>query len=133
MKRMDDQILGFVAFPLVNIALWIFSQRVDSQLPARASALPWVINGIVIALALLFRPDFGVGYVAFVGIAVIVVTMLSVVFVAACFVSILSAAVIGPLAIGLFVLLMAGGLFGLAVVVGYLIKIWQSSYKNNSH
>jgi hypothetical protein len=127
MKRMDDQIIGFLAFPLVNVPLWIISQRIDS------SALPWIVNGIVLALAFLFRPQFGVGYIAFIGIAITVVTVLSVVFVAACFVSILSAAVIGPLAIALFVFLMSGGLYGLAVIVGYLIKIWQSSYKNNSH
>ena len=127
MRRMDDQIIGFLAFPLVNVPLWIISQRVDS------SALPWLVNGIVLALAFLFRPQFGVGYIAFIGIAITVVTVLSVLFVAACFVSILSAAVIGPLAIALVVFLMSGGLYGLAVIVGYLIKIWQSSYKNNSH
>jgi len=127
MRRMDDQIIGFLAFPLVNVPLWIISQRIDS------SALPWIVNGIVLALAFLFRPQFGVGYIAFIGIAITVVTVLSVLFVAACFVSILSAAVIGPLAIALFVFLMSGGLYGLAVIVGYLIKIWQSSYKNNSH
>jgi len=127
LKRMDDQIIGFLAFPLVNVPLWIISQRIDS------SALPWIVNGIVLALAFLFRPQFGVGYIAFIGIAITVVTVLSVLFVAACFVSILSAALIGPLAIALFVFLMSGGLYGLAVIVGYLIKIWQSSYKNNSH
>ena len=127
MKHIDDQIIGFLAFPLVNVPLWIISQRMESW------ALPWILNGIVLALAFLFRPQFGVGYIAFIGIAITVVTVLSIVFVAACFVSILSAAVIGPLAIVLFVFLMSGGLFGLAVVVGYLIKIWQSSYKNNSH
>jgi len=127
MRRMDDQIIGFLAFPLVNVPLWIISQRIDS------SALPWIVNGIVLALAFLFRPQFGVGYIAFIGIAITVVTVLSVLFVAACFVSILSAALIGPLAIALFVFLMSGGLYGLAVIVGYLIKIWQSSYKNNSH
>jgi len=126
-KRMDDQIIGFLAFPLLNILLWILSQRIDS------SALPWIVNGIVLALAFLFRPQFGVGYIAFIGIAIIVVTVLSIVFVAACFVSILSATVIGPLAIGLFIFLMSAGLYGLAIIVGYLIKIWQSSSKNNSH
>ena len=127
MRRMDDQIIGFLAFPLVNVPLWIISQRMESW------ALPWIVNGIVLALAFLFRPQFGVGYIAFIGIAITVVTVLSVLFVAACFVSILSAALIGPLAIALFVFLMSGGLYGLAVIVGYLIKIWQSSYKNNSH
>ncbi|HLF74925.1 MAG TPA: hypothetical protein VI524_11295 [Anaerolineales bacterium] len=132
-ERMADQIMGFWAFPLVNVPLWFVLQRIDSQLPTLVSALPWVVNGIVLVLAFLFRPQFGVGYVAFIGIALTVVTGLSIVFVAACFVSLLSVAVIGPLAIVLFVLLMAAGLFGLAVIASYLIKIWQSSLKNNSH
>ena len=127
MKHIDDQIMGFLAFPLVNVPLWIISQRMESW------ALPWILNGIVLALAFLFRPQFGVGYIAFIGIAIMVVTVLSIVFVAACFVSILSAAVIGPLAIVLFVFLMSAGLYGLAIIVGYLIKIWQSSSKNNPH
>ena len=127
MKHIDDQIMGFLAFPLVNVPLWIISQRMESW------ALPWIVNGIVLALAFLFRPQFGVGYIAFIGIAIMVVTVLSIVFVAACFVSILSAAVIGPLAIVLFVFLMSAGLYGLAIIVGYLIKIWQSSSKNNPH
>ena len=120
MKRMDDQIIGFLAFPLVNVPLWIISQRIDS------SALPWIVNGIVLALAFLFRPQFGVGYIAFIGIAITVVTVLSVLFVAACFVSILSAAVIGDLAIGLFVVLMAAGLLGLVVLAIYVFQSWWS-------
>ena len=127
MKHIDDQIMGFLAFPLVNVPLWIISQRMESW------ALPWIVNGIVLALAFLFRPQFGVGYIAFIGIAIIVLTVLSVVFVAACFVSVLAGLVIGPLAIVLFIVLMAAGLFGLGVIVSYLIKIWQSSSKNNPH
>ena len=52
MKRMDDQIMGFVAFPLVNIPLWIIlgiSQRIDSlerlcRGLSMASCLPWLFS-----------------------------------------------------------------------------------------
>jgi len=129
-ERMAYQIIGFWTFPLVNvplgIILWMISQRIDSQLPTLVLALPWLVNGIVLALAFLLRPEFGVGYIAFIGVAVTVVTALSVLFVAACFVSILSAAVIGPLAIGLFVVLMLGGLYGLAVFAIHVFRSWRS-------
>ncbi|HLA08462.1 MAG TPA: hypothetical protein VJ022_13520, partial [Anaerolineales bacterium] len=122
-ERKADQIKGFLAFPLVNvplgIILWMilqmidwmrYSQRIDSQeltwvsdLPwlvirELVSTLPWLVNGIVLVLAFLFRPEFGVGYVAFIAIAITASTALSVLFVAACFVTFLSAIVIGDLA-----------------------------------
>jgi hypothetical protein len=136
-ERMTYQIIGFLAFPLVNvplgIILWMISQRIDSQLLTLVLALPWLVNGIVLVLAFLLRPEFGVGYIAFIGVTITVVTALSVLFVAACFVSILSAAVIGDLAIWLFVLLMVGGVCGLAALAIYLLMIWQSSRENTSH
>lgn len=128
MKRKEAQIMGFWAFPLVNIPLgiilWSISQKIDSPLPTLVLALPWLVNGIVLALAFLLRPDFAVGYIAFIGAAVAVVTALSVVFVAACFVSILSAAVIGDLAIGLFVVLMVIGVSVLAALAIYVFQSW---------
>ena len=127
MKRKEAQIIGFLAFPVMNIplgiVLWTIKQRIDSPLPTVVLALPWLVNGIVLALAFLLRPDFAVGYIAFIGTAVAVVTTLSVVFVAACFVSILSAAVIGDLAIGLFVVLMV---VGVSVLVAFAIYVFQS-------
>ena len=48
-ERMTDQIIGFLAFPLVNvplgIILWMISQMIDSQLQMLVSALPWLVNG----------------------------------------------------------------------------------------
>lgn len=137
-ERMAYQVIGFLAFPLVNatlgIILWSISQKIDSELPTLVSVLPWLVNGIVLVLAFLLRPEFGVGYITFIGVAVTVVILLSVLFVAACFVSILSAAVIGEqLAIGLFVVLMVGGLSGLGALAIYVFQSWWSSHKNTSH
>ena len=73
-ERMTDQILGFLAFPLVNVPLWIIvwviSQMINSPLIFLISVLPWLVNGIVIVLAFLLRPQFGVGYMAFIAVAV---------------------------------------------------------------
>ena len=147
-ERKADQIKGFWSFPIVNVPLWIISQMIYSQLPTQAAttdvssfaqvralvtALPWLVNGIVLGLAFLFRPQFGVGYLTFIAIAITMVTALSVIFVAACFVSILSAAVIGQLAVGLFAVLMLGGLYYLGLFARSLFRSWQSSHENTSH
>ena len=125
-ERMVDQIIGFWAFPLVNVVVWIISQRIDSL------ALPWLVNIIVLILAYLFRPEFGIGYITFIAVALIVVTASSALFVAACFVSILSAAVLGDLAVLLFAILMLVGLSGLARFAIDVFRNWWSSYKDNS-
>ena len=130
-QRSIDQIMGFFAFPLLNvplgIILWnISKQQIDSHLPTLASALPWVVNLIVLSVAFLLRPQFAIGYIAFIGFAVSVVTALGVLFVAACFVSTLSVPLIGNLAIGLFVILMAAGLCGLAILAIYVFWNWWS-------
>ncbi len=147
-ERKADQLKGFLAFPIVNVPLWIILQFIFSQMSTHRAttdlssfalvrdlilALPWLINGSVLALAFVFRPQFGVGYVAFIAIAVTVSMALSVLFVAACFVSILSAIVIGPLALGVFAILMLGGLYGLGLAVVTLVRSWQSSDENTSH
>ena len=129
-ERMTDQILGLLAFPLVNvplgIILWMISQRIDShsQLPTLVLALPWLVNGIVIVLAFLLRPEFAIGYIAFIGAAVAVATAVSVVFVAACFVIIPLAPVLGDLTGWVFVFLMAAGLLALGVVAYHVIRSW---------
>lgn len=136
-ERMTDQIIGFLAFPLLNVPLaiivWMISQRIDSQLLMLVSALPWLVNGIVLVLAALLRPELAMGYVAFIAIAITASTALSVLFVAACFVTFVTAAVLGDLANWLFVLLMLVGLYGLAVFAIRVFWDWWSSHENTSH
>ena len=136
-ERMTYQVIGFLAFPLLNVPLWIIlsiiSQMASSLwLTILLSAVPWLVNGIVIVLALLFHPEFGVGYVVFIGAAVAVATALGVVFVAACFVTFLSAVVIGDLAKWVFIVLMAAGVLGIVVLAIYVFTVWLLSYRNNS-
>ena len=147
-ERKADQLIGFWAFPLVNVPLWLISQMLYSQLPTGVpaadlssvaqirtlvSALPWLVNGLVLVLAFLFRPQLVVGYVAFVAIAFIAVIMLGSLFVVACFVSFVSAVVIGPLAIILFFVLMLAGAYSVALVGHSLFREWQSSDADASH
>ncbi len=101
-ERRADQIKGFLAFPIVNVLLWITLQLLDSLSPTQVSttnkslfvlvrclifALPWLVNGAILALAFVFRSQFAIGYIAFIGIALAVVVGLSILFVAACFVA----------------------------------------------
>jgi hypothetical protein len=138
-EQMTDQIIGFLAFPLVNVPLWIIllviPVRSDSTwLAILAGALPWLVNGIVLILALLLRPWLAVGYLAFVGAALAVVTALSIMFVAACFVTfvtILSFPDSGDQAGLVFIVLMAVGLVvlgGIAIaIVVYVFQKWRSA------
>ena len=138
-EQMTDQILGFLAFPLVNVPLgiifWVIQIWIDS--PSRAflvGALPWLVNGVLLILALRLRPWIAVGYLAFIGAALTVVTALSIMFVAACFVtyiSILSFPGIGDQAGLVFIVLMAVGLVvlgGIAIaILIYVFQKWRSS------
>ena len=138
-ERVLDQILGFLVFPLVNVSLgitlWIISQMISSLWWFElSSVLPWLVNGIIIVLALLWRPEFAIGYITFFGVAVAAIIFLSVLFVAACFVTIFSAPSIGDQqATGLFVVLILGGLVGLGALATYGFLYWVRSSKNDSH
>jgi len=95
--------------------------------------VPWLVNGIILVLAAVLRPEFAFGYISFIGTAVAVVIALSFVVVAACFVTIPLAPNIGDQwAIGLFVVLILGGLAGLGALAIYVFLSWLSLYKNNS-
>lgn len=136
-ERMIDQVLGFLAFPLVNvllgIILWMMMSGVDSLSLPLVSVLPWLVNGAIIVLAFLLRPEFAIGYISFMGAAVAVVIALSVVVVAACFVIIPLAAVIGDqtgwVLLSVFGFLVGVGLVGLCIVAYLISKRWWSSSK----
>ena len=100
-ERRADQIKGFLACPIANVLLWVIWPVIYSQaltqvaatdrssfppVQALSVALPWLVNGSVLALAFIFRPQFGIGYVAFIAVAITAVTALSFLFVVACFV-----------------------------------------------
>ena len=168
-ERKTDQFMGFWAFPIVNVPLWLIYQMLYSRLPAEVAAtgaaslgqvrilvtaLPWLVNGIVLVLAFVFRPQLGVGYVTSAAIALIVVIALGALFLAACFLSLGTTAAVSwaitqvnglvgrptaanewgaspellmSLAIALFIALMLGGMYGLARLGRRLVRRWQSS------
>lgn len=99
-ERRQDQAIGFWVFPVVNYVLWAnttwlwerareaFSGSPDRDLADLVIALlPWAINGLILALALIFRPQMAVGYIAFIGAAVGGGFILRILVVGACFVS----------------------------------------------
>ena len=138
-EQMTDQIIGFLAFPLVNVPLgiifWVIPQWSDSQwLAVLVGALPWLVNGIVLILFLLLRPWVAVGYLAFIAAASILVTVLGVMFVVACFVTfvtILAFPDIGDQAGLVFIVLIAAWLVvlgGIAIyLVVYVFQKWRLS------
>jgi hypothetical protein len=137
-ERKIDQIIGFLAFPVVNVPLgiiiWTIThiQRIDPLLQLLVSAVPWLVNGIILVLGALLRPELAVGYTSFIGAMVAVAIALSVVVVAACFVIIPLAPLIGDLANWIFIALIVAGLFGLVLLAIELFISWWSSSKNTS-
>lgn len=70
-ERRADQIVGFIAFPIVNFTLWYVIDRLLVSAIAPRSivlSLPWIVNGAVLGMAFLFRPQVGVGYIAWPGL-----------------------------------------------------------------
>jgi hypothetical protein len=101
-ERRIDQLIGFVARPLINAALAIaaFSLQaligtVASRVPYFESVplysmicilqLPWIVNGVVIIMAFFFRPYVGIGYPAFISVIVCAETVLGILLQYACF------------------------------------------------
>ena len=70
-ERRTDQIVGFIAFPIVNFTLWyVIDRLLVSAIAPRSIVLllPWIVNGAVLGMAFLFRPQMGVGYIAWPGL-----------------------------------------------------------------
>lgn len=114
-ERKIDQLIGFGAFPIVNLAVWFISVSWAEQTPESLypSLLPWVVNAAVLVVTFIFRPQLGVGYLAFIAVASGVVMALGILFLAACLVPMLALGwipLIGP------ILGLAG--FGLAFIWG---------------
>ena len=103
-ERKLDQLIGFAAFPILNLILWavlgalgFIVQPAYGPLPGNdlvsitILALPWIMNGMVLALAFAFRPQIGIRYLAFIVIGTGASIALSFLLVAACFTSLIVA------------------------------------------
>lgn len=72
-QKVDERI-GFILFPIVNLVAWVAAGLMRGQisrfdLTAGAAnmrtlvvVLPWLVNGLVLAWALIFRWHIGTGY-----------------------------------------------------------------------
>lgn len=107
-ERKDERQFGFFACLGVNAAILVARQLLanattGSPSPALSNteifllALPWIINVGILALALTFRPQFAIGYLAFFAALIISISVLGVTFLAACFGSIIVMFVLSPL------------------------------------
>jgi len=88
-RKKSDQRLGCIAFPLVNVVLWLLGM-ISSESMTNISAevmaltLAWIVNGLILVLAFKFRPDIGVGYIMSVGLTMCATIMMGVLFLASC-------------------------------------------------
>jgi hypothetical protein len=117
----SDQLIGAIAFPLVNgvLALIVVALRRwaaashgsfdHDPVAIGILVLPWAVNGFILALAFLFRPQIGVGYIASIAVILSAVVVLGLVFLGACAVS-LPGWLLGPVGIVLFLVALVLGL-----------------------
>lgn len=88
-RKKSDQRLGCIAFPLVNAVLWLLgmiisesTQKINAE--TMALILAWIVNGLVLVLAFIFRPDIGVGYIVSVALTMCATMVMGVLFLASC-------------------------------------------------
>jgi hypothetical protein len=100
--RRSDRIIGIIAFPIVNGALWLLqswllgpgvsgrylSVPASLALVTAIEAFPWVVNGVLLLLALIYRPEIAIGYLGFLGGILLLGGALAAIVVVSCVVSI---------------------------------------------
>ena len=96
-ERKRDRWIGFFAFPLINgalllaeLLLFVANYQIgtgwNSQVEVLLKLLPWIVNGLVIIWAIIFWPEFTVGYLAFMAFILVIAVILGVLFLAGCFI-----------------------------------------------
>jgi hypothetical protein len=134
-----DQRIGFIAFPIVNIVVWIIAGMLLAQtngagfdqaatvakLRAASTWLPWVVNGFVLIVAAIFRWHVGVGYLVSIGGFLVTGVGLGLIGVVVSFVSVPLLALTGLLGLLVFLLLMlAASIWFLVKMFGLLRRWW---------
>jgi hypothetical protein len=137
-ERRRDRHLGFLAFIVVNAITWLAYSALRQhaiQLAEEAAAaaaklppgmsmhfanppvplaiqiLPWLVNGLILAIGLIFRPEFALGYMACFGMILLVCGGLATIVVMSCVATIISALILPPLAPVVFFVLVLVGLY----------------------
>jgi len=137
-ERKADQLIGGVAFPLVNlilamiiIQLWEGAEKTYwgspeySAIRTRILLIPWFVNGVILTLAFLFRPQMGVGYIASFFVIASAGIVLGGLFVVTCAVSV-PGWCLGPVGPVVFLILFGYGLAFLARWAKATYQYWQS-------
>ena len=133
-----DQRIGFVAFPIVNIVVgllvWLLSRWVDSitieptvrhpNLRLAITLLPWVVNGLLLLWAAIFRRYIASGYLVCLGAMLVVGAILGLIGVVAFFLAIPLSALIGPIGDLIFILLALGGSIWFMLKVFPMLRNW---------
>jgi len=133
-----DQRIGFVAFLIVNLTIvllaWALSNWVTSitieptvrhpNLRLAIAVLPWVVNGLVLIWAVIFRRYIASGYLVCLAAMLIVGTILGLIGVVAFFLAVPLSALIGPVGDLFFILLALGGSIWFLLKVIRLLKQW---------
>jgi hypothetical protein len=98
--RIFDLVLGIVAFPVINGLIYLLLMLINRDLKNDLAKeyilmLPWIINGLLLVVALIFRPYMGLGYiVSFFGLMMLPI-IAGIFLVAGCFVIIIVLIVVG--------------------------------------
>ena len=136
-EQKHDQRIGFIAFPIVTIILWIVTALISGQInPFDTSAgaysmrslvvwLPWAVNGLILVGTLIVRRHIAFGYlVSLLGFAIVGVG-LGLISVVAYFVSAPIQALfeLGGFLFFLLLILVVGGWF-LFKMFGVLRRWW---------
>jgi hypothetical protein len=114
-----DQRIGFVAFPIVNAIVWLavvlLTGWVDSitveptvrhpNLRLAIALLPWVVNGLVLLWAVVFRRYIASGYLVCLGGLLVVGTVLGLIAVVSFFLAVPLTALAGPAGALIFMML----------------------------
>ena len=134
-----DQRIGFVAFPIVNIVVWLIAGMLLAQttgagidqaatvarLRAASTWLPWVANGFVLILLAIFRWHIAVGYLVSFGGFLVTGVGLGLIGVVVSFVSVPLLALTGLLGLLVFLLLvLAASIWFLLKMFGLLRRWW---------
>jgi len=135
-----DQRIGFVAFLIVNVVVGLLvgllSSWVDSitseptvrhrNLRLAIALLPWVVNGLLLIWALIFRRYIAVGYLVCLGGLLVVGAVLALIGVVSFFISIPVTALIEPIGTLVFLALtLAGSIWFILKVIPILRSWWE--------
>ena len=120
-----DQRIGFCAFLIINLIvwllIWLLSDRADSTIIA---LLPWVVNGLLLIWAAIFRRYIAAGYLVGLGATLVVGAILGLIGIVAFFLSVPLSALLGPIGDLIFLVLALGAAIWFIAKVIPIFRNW---------